>query len=297
MENNDRIIKFLAYDGKVAITCANTTYLVNEARKTHDLTPTTTALMGRVLTMASIMGADLKSTNDSITIQISGNGPAGKIVVVTNSFPKVKGYMQNPFVELPLKDNGKIDVGGAVGNSGYLNIIKDIGLKEPYIGISPIVSGEIAEDFAKYFADSEQKPTVLALGVLVNKDGVKSSGGYFLTLMPDATEDIIKKLEDNISKIDSISSMLDSELSLKEIAVKVTGDNNVKIIEENIIPVYECDCSKEKFERGLISLGRKELADLVSEKDKIETICHFCNKKYVFDSDGIRKLLKEMEEN
>ena len=296
MENNDRIIKFLAYEGKVSITCANTTYLAEEARKIHDLTPTTTAIMGRVLTIASIMGADLKNLEDNITIQINGNGPVGKIVAVANCFPKVKAYIQNPLIELPLNSIGKIDVGGAVGRDGYLHIIKDIGLKKPYIGIIPIVSGEIAEDFAKYFADSEQKPTALALGVLVNKDGVESSGGYCLNLMPDATEEIISKVEENISKIPSISKMLADKLTLMDIAKLVTGDENVKIIEENIIPVYECDCSEEKFERGLISLGKKELQDILVEEEKIETVCQFCNKKYVFEKEYIKDLIKKMEE-
>lgn len=296
MENNDRIIKFLAYEGKVSITCANTTYLAEEARKIHDLTPTTTAIMGRVLTIASIMGADLKSLEDNITIQINGNGPVGKIVAVANCFPKVKAYIQNPLVEIPLNKIGKIDVGGAVGREGYLNIIKDIGLKEPYVGIIPIVSGEIAEDFAKYFADSEQKPTALALGVLVNKDGVESSGGYCLNLMPDATEEIISKVEENISKIPSISKMLADKLTLEEVAKLVTGDENVKVIEENIIPVYECDCSREKFERGLISLGKDELKEIISSEENVETVCQFCNKKYVFEKEYIRELIKKMEE-
>lgn len=296
MENNDRIIKFLAYEGKVSITCANTTYLAEEARKIHDLTPTTTAIMGRVLTIASIMGADLKSLEDNITIQINGNGPVGKIVAVANCFPKVKAYIQNPLVEIPLNEIGKIDVGGAVGREGYLNIIKDIGLKEPYVGIIPIVSGEIAEDFAKYFADSEQKPTALALGVLVNKDGVESSGGYCLNLMPDATEEIISKVEENISKIPSISKMLADKLTLEEVAKLVTGDENVKVIEENIIPVYECDCSREKFERGLISLGKDELKEIISSEENVETVCQFCNKKYVFEKEYIGELIKKMEE-
>lgn len=296
MENRDNIIKFLAYDGKVSIICAKTSNLVEESRKIHDLTPTTTAVLGRVLTMASIMGSELKSNDDSITIQIDGKGPVGKIVAVANCFPKVKGYMQNPLVELPLSSNGKIDVGGAVGKAGYLNIIKDIGLKEPYVGIIPITSGEIAEDFTRYYADSEQKPTAIALGVLVNKDGVESSGGYRLNLMPDATEDIISKLEENISKIPSISKMLADNLTLEEIAKMVTGDDNIKILEENIIPVYDCDCSKEKFERGLISLGKKELEEIVREDEKIETVCQFCNKKYVFDKEYLENIIKEMRD-
>ena len=204
----------------------------------------------------------------------------------------MKGYIQNPLVELPLNQNGKIDVGGAVGKNGYINVIKDIGMKEPYIGITPIVSGEIAEDFTKYFADSEQKPTILALGVLVNKSGVQSSGGYLLNLMPDATDEIIDKLEKNVSNIPSISKMLSDDMSLEEIAKVVTGDNNIKVIEENIIPVYECDCSKEKFEKGLISLGKEELKDIIKNDDKIETVCQFCNKKYIFDKEYIENIIK-----
>lgn len=296
MKENDKIIKVLAYDGKVSIICAKTTNLVEEARKIHDLTPTTTAVLGRVLTMASIMGSELKNKEDNITIQIDGKGPVGKIVVISNNNAKVKGYMQNPLVELPLNNLGKIDVGGAVGRNGYINIIKDIGLKDPYIGITPIVSGEIAEDFTKYFADSEQKPTAIALGVLVNKDGTKSSGGYRLNLMPDATEDIITKLEENINKAGSISSMLSENLSLEDIAKKVTGDNNLVIVENNIEPQYECDCSKEKFEKGLISLGKRELENIIKEDDKIETVCQFCNKKYVFNKKYIEELLKEMRD-
>ncbi len=295
MENSDRIIKFLAYDGKVSIACAKTSYLVEEARKTHDLTPTSTAALGRTLTIASIMGTELKSLDDSLTIQIDGKGPLGKIVVVSNAFPRVKGYVQNPHVELPLKENGKIDVGTAVGNNGYLNVIKDIGMKEPYIGITELVSGEIAEDFTKYFAESEQKPTILALGVLVDKNGVKESGGYLLNLMPDATDDIISKLENNISKVPSISQMLSENKSLEDIAKIVTGDNEVKIIEENIIPVYECDCSREKFERGLISLGKDELNDILKNEEKIETVCQFCNKKYVFDKEYLKEIINKEE--
>lgn len=220
----------------------------------------------------------------------------GKIVAVSNSFPKVKGYIQNPHVELPLKENGKIDVGGAVGVDGYLNVIKDIGMKEPYIGITELVSGEIAEDFTKYFAESEQKPTITALGVLVDKDGVKKSGGYLLNLMPDATEEIITKLEENVSKIPSISQMLLEEMSLENIAKLVTGDEKVQIIEENIIPVYECDCSKEKFERGLISLGKDELKEILKTDEKIETTCQFCNKKYVFEKEYLEKIINKEEE-
>lgn len=291
MENNDRIIKFLACEGKVNIICANTTFLVEKARQTHDLSPTAVAALGRTLTIASIMGANMKSVEDSLTIQINGNGPIGKIIVVASNFPKVKGYVQNPIVDIPLKEDGKLNVGEAVGKTGFLNIIKDIGLKEPYTGLVPLVSGEIAEDFANYFAISEQKPTVVALGVLVDKNGVKSAGGYLLTLLPDATEDDIKKIEEAIKKCDTISKMLEQNMTLEDIAKKVTQDENIKVLEENIIPVYECNCSKEKFEKGIISLGKKEIESIIKEQGNAEVKCQFCNKKYEFTKEELEKII------
>ncbi len=295
MENNDRIIKFLAHDGKVNVVVANTTFLVEEARKTHDLSPTVTAALGRLLTITAIMGTELKSMSDNLTVQLKGDGPIGTMLAVTNMFPKVKACVQNPRVEIPLKENGKIDVSGAVGKNGYLNIIKDIGLKNPYIGTVPIVSGEIAEDFTNYFATSEQKPTVVALGVLVDKDGVVSAGGYVVTLMPDATESEIVKIEEAIKQADPISKMLDDKLSLYDIAKKVSGDMDIKVIEENIIPAYECDCSREKMERGLISLGKKELASILEDDKKAEIECRFCNKKYNFSEEDLKKILESLE--
>ena len=292
MENQDRIIKFLAYEGKVSIICANTTYLVEKARKIHDLSPVATAALGRTLTIASIMGVNMKQVKDKLTIQIRGNGPIQTMVVVANNFPRVKGYVQNPFVDLPLTKEGKLDVGTAVGKEGYLNVIKDLGMKEPYVGMVPLVSGEIAEDFTNYFASSEQTPCVVALGVLVNKEGVQAAGGYVLTTMPDATEEEISIIEENVKKIESSSKMLDQKLSLKEIAKQVTKDENVEIIEENIIPIYECDCSKEKIEGGLLTLGEKELEDMAQTQDKIETVCQFCNAKYEFTSKELRELIE-----
>ena len=291
MENNDRIIKCLAYEGKVGIICADTTYLVEQARKIHDLSPVATAALGRTLTVSSIIAINMKDKDDRLTVQIKGDGPIGNIVVVANNFPELKGYVGNNLLDLPLNENGKLNVGQAVGKNGFLNVIKDIGLKDPYIGMVPLVSGEIAEDFTNYFATSEQTPSVVSLGVLVNSDGVKKSGGYVLTLMPYATEDIIEKIEKNIEKIDSISKMLDENIPLIEIAKKATGDENIKVIEENIIPVYECDCSKEKIEKGLIAIGKDELKDIIETQGNIETVCHFCNKKYNFSKRELQNLL------
>ncbi len=292
MKELDSMKKYLAYDGKVAITVIDSTNLVDDARNIHDLTPTTTAALGRLMTAAALLGVDLKSMDDSITVQIKGDGPIGSMVAVANKFPKIRAYVQNPHVELELNEKGKIDVGGAVGKNGFLNIIKDIGLKEPYVGIVPLVSGEIAEDFAKYFAESEQKPNIIALGVLVDKNGVKKAGGYLLSLMPDASDEIVTILEKNAEKIPSISKILSENNSLDEIAKIITGDENTKIIEEDITPVYECNCSYERFEKGLISLGREELEKMIEDEENIETVCHFCNKKYLFDKKKIKEILK-----
>lgn len=294
MENKDRIIKMLAYNGRVSIVCANTTQLVENARKTHDLSPVVTAAFGRTLTVTAMMAANMKNENDKLTVQIKGNGPLGGMVIVSNNFPKLKGYVQNPIVDLPLK-NGKLDVGSAVGKEGYLNAIKDIGLKEPYVGMVPLVSGEIAEDFASYFATSEQTNTAVNLGVLVNQNGVKASGGYIVTPMPDATEDDLFILENRIKEAKPISHMLDENWSLLDIAKDITGDEKVQIIDDSIMPIYECDCSKEKIERGLISLGKEELQDIINTQIKIETVCHFCNKKYTFTKDELEKLLENVK--
>ena len=209
----DKIIKALAHNGKISITCANTTNLVEEARKIHDLSPVATAAFGRLLTIASIMGNEMKNQNDKMTIQIKGNGPIGTMLVTANNIPQVKGYVGDAHVDLPLNEFGKLDVGEAIGHEGFINVIKDIGLKEPYIGVSPLVSGEIAEDFANYFVNSEQRQAAVALGVLVDRNGVKSAGGYLITPMPDATEEEISKVEQAIFNAGAMSKMLDENLS------------------------------------------------------------------------------------
>lgn len=293
----DKIIKFLAYDGKISIICSDTTELVEKARKIHDLSPLATAAFGRLLTIATIMGNEMKSEKNKLTIQMKGNGPIGPMLVTSDNFPRVKGYVSNPIVDLPLNDIGKLDVGGAIGNTGFINVIKDIGLKEPYVGICPLVSGEIAEDFAEYFSKSEQKNTAVALGVLVDKDGVKSAGGYIVTPMPDATNEEISKVEQSIFKAGAISKMLDQNLSLLDIAKKVTGDENVKIIEENITPTYECDCSKDYMADGLATLDKTVLKEIIEQDGKAELTCHFCNKKYEFAKEELERILNEKEEN
>ena len=268
MQKSDQIIKFLAHHGKISVICADTTKLVEEARKIHDLSPVSTAAFGRMLTITAIMGVEMKNEKDKLTVQIKGNGPIEMMVATTNNFPKVKGYVANPQVDIPLNELGKLDVGGAVGQEGYINVIKDIGLKDPYIGVSPLTSGEIADDFANYFVHSEQRNSAVALGVLIDKDGVKAAGGYLINPMPDSTEEEISKVEQAIFQAGAMSKMLDEKLSLKEIAQKITGDENVEIVEENITPIYQCDCSKEHMQEGLATIGKEELQDIIEKERK-----------------------------
>lgn len=291
----DKIIKFLAHNKKISVICADTTNLVEKARETHDLSPVVTAAFGRMLTITAIMGAEMKNEKDKLTVQIKGNGPIEMMVATANNFPKVKGYVINPQVDMPLNEFGKLDVGGAVGYEGYINVIKDIGLKEPYIGISPITSGEIADDFANYFVNSEQRNSAVALGVLVDKNGVKSSGGYLINPMPDAGEEEILKVEQAIFQAGAISKMLDEKLSLQEIAKRITGDDEVKIIEENITPIYQCDCSKEHMADGLAAIGKEELKAIIKTEEKAELVCHFCNEKYQFSKSDLEEIVKKID--
>lgn len=289
----DRIIDCLAYNGKVSIKCIISTKMVEEARKIHDLTPTASAALGRLLTITSIMGKEIKEESGSITNQIKADGPLGMLTAVGESNGDIKGYVTNSKIELPLnKENGKIDVGNAVGKNGMLYVIKDFGEGTPYVGMVPIISGEIAEDFTNYFATSEQTPSVVSLGVLVNRNGIKIAGGYKLTLMPDATETEISAIEENIKRIRPISQMLDENISLEDIAKQVTGDSNIKVLEQSF-PKYKCNCSKEKCEKGLISIGKKELEEIIDKEEKIEIICNFCQNKQIFKKQELEKLLKK----
>ncbi len=293
----DKIIKFLAHDGRISVICADTTKMVEEARKIHDMSPVVTAAFGRLLTITSIMATEMKGSKDKLTVQLKGDGPIGVMIATANNKSIVKGYVSNPIIELPLNEDGKLDVSGAVGYHGYINVVKDIGLKDPYIGISPLVSGEIAEDFANYFVNSEQRNSAVALGVLVDKNGVRASGGYLINPMPDATEEDITKVEQSIFKAGAISKMLDQNLTMEEIAKKITGDENVKIIEDSILPEFKCDCSKQHMQDALMTIGKEELEDIMEKEGKAELICHFCNTKYQFDIKDLENILKNIEES
>ena len=294
---SDKIIKFLAHERRISVVCANTTNMVEEARKTHDMSPVVTAAFGRLLTITAIMATEMKESKDKLTVQLKGNGPIGVMVATANNKPIVKGYATNPVVELPLNEDGKLDVGGAVGYEGYINVVKDIGLKDPYIGISPLVSGEIAEDFANYFVNSEQRNSAVALGVLVDKNGVRASGGYLINPMPDATEEDIGAVEQSIFKAGAMSKMLDQNLTLEEIAKRITGDENVEILEDDIVPEFKCDCSKEHMQDALMTIGKEELQDIIEKEGKAELVCHFCNKKYDFNKEELENILRNIEEN
>lgn len=285
----DQLMKFMAHVGMVKVSCVDSTGLVDEARKIHGLNPTPTAALGRLLTMGALMGASLKNEEDKLTLQILGDGPIGSMLVSANCKGEVKGYVSHPLAEVEHIREGKLNVGGIVGK-GDLRVIRDVGLKDPYMGTVPLQTGEIAEDFAYYFAFSEQIPSAVALGVLVEKDGtVKKAGGYLLQMLPDTPEEIIQLVENRIAQSKSMTEMLEEGMTLEEIATYITDDLNTQVVEK-ISPAYHCDCSKERMEEALMSLGRKELEELRKEPET-ELQCHFCNKKYVFTSQEIGEWL------
>ena len=281
--------KYMAHVDMVKISCIDSTDIVEEARKVHNLNPTPTAALGRVLTMSALMGTMMKSEKDRLTIQIMCNGSIGSIISSANSKGEVKGYVENPFAEAPEKDNGKLNVSGIVGE-GSLRIIKDIGIGEPYVGTVPLQTGEIAEDFAYYFATSEQIPTAVALGVLVDKDGsVKRAGGYILQALPDTPNEILELIEKRIASSKSITEMLEDGMTLDEIATYISDDLNTHEV-ETVDARFHCDCSKERMYRAIASMGKKDIEELTSD-EKIEVVCHFCNSKYEFTKEEIESLL------
>ncbi len=287
---NDYILRatFAGDSGRIFV--ANTKETVNKAFEYHKTSPVMTAALGRTLTGAAIMGSMLKSDDDLLTISIKGDGPGAGITVTANNRVQVKGYPFNPVVDIPLKSNGKLDVSGALGY-GTMTVIKDLGLKDPYVGQIPLVSGEIAEDLTYYFAKSEQVPSAVSLGVLVDRDyTVKQSGGFIVQMLPSADDEVISKLEEKMKNIKSITKMLDEGMDCEQILNEVVGDMQPKIYEK--IPVeYYCNCTRERVEKALISIGRDELTDIL-EKDKQATLhCHFCNKDYHFYENDIRDIL------
>ncbi len=290
---SDILVRGQSIDGAIRVFSAVTTELSERARQIHSSMPVASAALGRTLTVAAMMGAQLKNETDSVTIQFSGDGPLGKLVAVTDSNSCVRGYVENPIAELPLNRKGKIDVGGGIGR-GRLSIVRDLGLKEPYVGQVPIVTGEIAEDITYYYAKSEQVPTATGLGVLVDTDySIKAAGGFMIQLMPFATDDVAAKLEEQVRNLPSVTDMIVSGMTAEDILFKVCDGFDMMMDNNIVVPKYECKCTKDRMERALISIGKTELQKLIDETGEAELTCQFCDAKYKFDKNALEDLLNK----
>lgn len=289
---SDYIIRATAANHQVRVFAATTRELVEEARVRHETSPVATAALGRLLTAGAMMGAMQKGENDKLTLQIKCSGPIKGLTVTADAKANVKGYAENPKVMLPPSKAGKLDVGGAL-DMGVLSVIKDMGMKEPYVGQTHLVSGEIAEDLTYYFATSEQVNSSVALGVLMEKDNtVRQAGGFILQLMPFAEEAVIAKLEDNLKTLPSVTSMLDSGLTPEMMLDKVLDGLEHEILDKTETKFY-CDCSRERVEKVVISIGKKEIQSLIDEGKPAEVHCHFCNTNYQFTKEELKALLKK----
>ena len=291
-KKQDYIIRATAANGSIRAFAATTGNLVQYARQIHHTSPVASAALGRMLTAAAMMGSMLKGDKDLVTLQIRSLGPLKGIVVSADAQARVKGYVFQPNVDIPSKYPGKLDVGGAVGE-GYLSVIRDIGMKEPYAGRIQLVSGEIAEDLTYYFAQSDQTPSAVGLGVLVDTDtSIRCAGGFIIQLMPDATEDTISKLETKLNQIPYVTDLLDMGKSPEEILEMILGDMELKIIDKMPTEFY-CNCSKERVEKALISIGKEELEKIIAEDKQANLHCHFCGKEYDFTEEELKALLAE----
>ncbi len=288
---SDYIIRATAADNQIRAFAATTKELVEHARAIHNTSPVATAALGRLLTAGTMMGSMMKGEKDILTLQIKCSGPIEGLTVTADSSANVKGYVYNPTVMLPPNSKGKLDVGKAV-DLGVLSVIKDMGLKEPYVGQTHLVSGEIAEDLTYYFATSEQVPSSVALGVLMNKDNtVRQAGGFILQLMPFTEERIISRLEEKLGEITSITSMLDANMTPELILEHILGEFGLEIMDK--IPTkYECNCTKERVEKAIVSIGKKDIQEMIDDNEPIEVNCHFCNTNYTFSVDELKEIIK-----
>ena len=283
MQQDHNMLRGISENGGIVFYGVDSTEIVREMERLHKTSAVTTAALGRLLTAASMMGIMLKSTRDSVTIQIRGGGPAGRLLAVSDGTGNVKGYVENPVVELPPREDGHLDVGTAVGRDGTLDVIRDLGMREPYIGQVPLTSGEIAEDITSYFAISEQVPTVCALGVLVDTDlSVRCAGGFIVQLLPGATEQEIDLLEQNIKAMPSVTAMLEQGKTVRDMLDMALQGFQPDILDSYPV-TYRCDCSRERVEGMLRSLGRKEVEKLRDEDPIAEVNCQFCDKTYKVD--------------
>lgn len=286
-----KIVRYITDDGSAFVIAADTTDVVARSEQIHKTSAVNTAALGRLMTAASMMGDMLKGSEDSITLRLNGGGPAGSIIAVSDSGGNVRGYVQNPVVEIPLNSAGKLDVKGTVGTDGYLFVMKDIGLNEPYVGQTQIVSGEIAEDITNYYATSEQTPTVCALGVLVNPDlTVAAAGGFLIQLLPGCPEEMIDKIEYSMRDIEPVTTMLSNGMTADDIAKRAMKNINIDKLDENKIE-YRCNCSKDRVEAALISTGRESLEEMANSGKDTTVECHFCDKVYSFSPEEIKALL------
>ncbi len=289
----DYVIRATGGNGQVRAFVANTTNMVEDARRLHETSKVATAALGRTLTATSIMGLMMKNKGDKVSVIIKGGGPLGTILTTANAQGIVKGYVQNPQVEVVDYANGKLNVAAAVGTEGVVKVIKDLGLREPYNGAYPLVSGEIAEDFTHYFALSEQTPSIVALGVLTTEHKVELAGGLIVQLMPDATDETIDLLERNVAKLDSITNMMKDGKTPEDMLNIVLEGLSPRILDNNEVR-FECECSKEKVKEALVSIGKHALQEIVEEDKQAEVGCQFCNTNYNYTEEELLELLNEM---
>lgn len=291
---SDYIVRAMAAEGQIRAFAATTRDLTERARQIHNTSPVATAALGRLMCAGVMMGATMKGDNDLVTLSIKGDGPLGGVTVTADSKGGVKGYVNNPAFVNPANFFGKFDVGGAIGY-GTLTVIKDMGLKEPYSGQVGLVTGEIAEDLTYYFATSEQIPTSVGLGVLMNKENtVRQAGGFIIQLMPFAEEKVVDDLETKINSINSVTNMLDDGMTPEDILQYILGDFGLDITEKSEAE-YRCNCSKERVKKAIISIGRKDITDMINDNKPIEVNCHFCNTNYEFSVDELKSLLKSLK--
>lgn len=288
----DYIVRAMAANGQIRAFAATTRELTEAARSAHDTSPIVTAALGRLLTAGAMMGVMMKGEDDVLTLRIQCSGPVQGLLVTADSKGNVKGYANCPDVMLPPREDGHLDVGGALG-LGILSVIKDMGLKEPYVGDTALQTGEIAEDLTYYFATSEQVPSAVGLGVLMNRENtVRQAGGFIVQLMPFAEEATISALEEKIQQISSVTEMLESGKTPEDILRELLGGLGLEIT-DTVPTRFVCDCSKERFEKGLLCLGKKELSDLLAEEKPMETVCHFCGRRYVFSLEELRRIARK----
>lgn len=288
----DYIVRATAADGQIRAFAATTKEMVETARAAHDTSPVATAALGRLLTAGAMMGIMMKGDKNILTLQIKGDGPIGGVTVTADSHGNVKGYAINPDVMLPPSAAGKLDVGGAIGN-GMLSVIKDLGLKDPYVGQIQLQTGEIGDDLTYYFAVSEQTPSVVGLGVLMEKNNtVKQAGGFIIQLMPDATEEVISALEQKLAGVNSVTALLEAGNTPEMILEQFLGEMNLEI-NEHVDTRFHCNCDKDRVAKALISIGREELQKMIDEGEPVELNCHFCNTNYVFSVDEVKELYQQ----